>query len=102
MSKEKLLITGSNGTVGKILTERISTSLEVVGVDFAHGDSEIETEIADVSNIEQLDVAFRKFSPIQFVIHLAADANHETNWESAVVNNINGTKNLYALGLGEK
>lgn len=97
MAKDRLLLTGSSGTIGKILTERLSDSFELIGVDVIRGETEFETYLADVSNFEQLDSVFRKVSPIQFVIHLAADPNHETDWQSALVNNIHGTKNLYDL-----
>ncbi len=33
MAKERLLITGSSGSIGKILTERLSDSFELIEVD---------------------------------------------------------------------
>ncbi len=33
MAKDRLLITGSSGSIGKILTERLSDSFELIEVD---------------------------------------------------------------------
>ena len=97
MPKEKLLVTGSCGTIGKILSEYLSELYELIGVDVVRCDSQFETHTADVSNFEQLSSVFSVISPVQLVLHLAADPNHQTDWQSALFNNIHGTQNLYSL-----
>jgi len=94
MKYSKILITGSNGLIGRILTESFSALFDVYGLDIAGKQNE-RSYRADISNYEEVDSVFKKIGAIDCVIHLAADPRIEADWESILKNNIVGTKNIY-------
>jgi nucleoside-diphosphate-sugar epimerase len=94
MKYPRILITGSYGTIGRILAKGLSDTFDVYGLDIA-GEQDERNYKVDISNYEELCKVFKKIGNIEFVIHLAADPRVGADWESILKNNIVGTRNLY-------
>ncbi|HDL60230.1 MAG TPA: NAD(P)-dependent oxidoreductase [candidate division WOR-3 bacterium] len=90
--KKKLLITGIEGTIGRILREALS-GYEIYGVDIkdSHFPKYFKVDISDYPMLEEV---FREVMP-DYVVHLAADPRVHAPWESVLKNNIIGTRNIY-------
>jgi NAD+ dependent glucose-6-phosphate dehydrogenase len=91
----KLLITGFNGTIGKILWRNLADSFELYGLDLSLDREEENTFQADISNFEQVTAAFEHMPSLAYVVHLAGDPSPEADWQSVLLNNIHGTRNVY-------
>ncbi len=92
----KVLITGINGLIGRILkNELVNNNFDVYGMDIKSSKEEKKVFACDISNFSELKKIFKKLSPIDCVIHLAADSSPEAPWESILKNNIMGTHNVY-------
>jgi len=76
----KILVTGSNGFLGKKLVEKLKENYEIIDFDRHHG--------KDVKNSEDFEGLF-----VDKVIHLAALTKHDNELEMFNVN-INGTLNV--------
>ena len=96
MDLPRLLITGSSGRIGSILTEGLSDLFEIFGVDLIASPRK-RTFITDISNHEQLSNVLREIVPLPYIVHLAADPRVGAEWDSVLRNNIIGTKNLYEV-----
>lgn len=95
MENPKLLITGFDGIVGKVLWRNLGGMFELYGLDRSleeQGDNVFE---ADIANFEQVNAVFEKLPPITYVVHLAGDPRPDADWQSVLLNNIVGTQNLY-------
>jgi len=96
MEKNRLLITGSQGLIGRILKLRLAASYDIYGLDKDCPPTVTNLMAADIADFHQVMHVFHAFAPIHYVVHLAADPNHETTWESACRNNIHGTWNVFS------
>jgi nucleoside-diphosphate-sugar epimerase len=102
MNKEKILITGSEGIIGGILTKSLRKKFEIYGLDRKIQNSK-NTEWKyfqiDISDMQELRSIFSqlkgKKEKIFAIIHLAADSRVDASWESILKNNIIGTRNIY-------
>jgi NAD+ dependent glucose-6-phosphate dehydrogenase len=94
MQKPKLLITGANGLIGKILWKGLADTYDLYGVDFKAG-GEKRIMVADIASFPQIEGAIQSIAP-RYVIHLAADPHPNAAWESILKNNIIGTRNVFA------
>jgi nucleoside-diphosphate-sugar epimerase len=94
MSIFKILITGSKGRIGKILTKSLDNEFEIYGLDLVACRDRNYFK-CDISNFDELHNAFKQIGQLDCVIHLAADSKVEADWESVINNNIIGTKNVY-------
>lgn len=93
MIRPKILITGSNGLIGKILTENLSNYFDIYGLDKNNGgDKHFKV---DISNYADLDSVFNKMASVDCIVHLAGDPRQDADWESVLINNIIGTRNIY-------
>ena len=95
MGHPKVLITGARGRIGKILISHLADSFDLWGLDRCTSDDDPHVVQADVSDLEQVQAAFERVAPLEYVIHLAGDSNDKTDWESALKNNIHGTWNVF-------
>ena len=93
----KLLITGSQGLIGNILWQNFADEFELYGVDSCVRKSTDQVFRADISNFEQLQTAFEKIHPLDYVVHLAADPRMDGDWQSILMNNVVGTRNVYEM-----
>ena len=96
MGLPRLLITGSRGRIGTVITEGLADSFEVYGVDIQTTEGE-RTFRADIADYEQLSNVLRVIAPLHYILHLAADPRVGADWDSVLKNNIIGTKNLYQV-----
>jgi NAD+ dependent glucose-6-phosphate dehydrogenase len=94
MQKEKLFITGINGTIGGILRAGLAGEYDVWGLDISGSFSERVFK-ADISDYDQVIDAFRQVEPFPTLIHMAADPRVKASWESVLANNIVGTRNVF-------
>lgn len=93
MRRLTILITGSNGLIGKILRKNLSDEFDIVGLDKNDGGDKYAK--VDISNYADLDAAFNKMVSVDCMVHLAADPRENADWESVLRNNIIGTRNIY-------
>jgi nucleoside-diphosphate-sugar epimerase len=94
MKYSRILITGSKGVIGRILTGALSDSFTVYGLDI-EGEEDQRNHRVDISRYEELDDVFKRIGGIEAIIHLASDSRVEADWESILKKNIIGTRNIY-------
>ena len=95
MALPKLLITGCNGLVGRILWNHLENDFDLYGLDISSSKSSEKIFQADISKAEQVQSVFSRIASLTSVMHLAGDPRADANWDSVFVNNIGGTKNIY-------
>ncbi len=91
----KLLITGCNGLVGRILWKNLDKDFDLYGLDISSDGQPEKIFQANVSNLEQVKSVFSRIPSLTFVVHLAGDPHVDAGWDSVLMANIIGTKNLY-------
>jgi nucleoside-diphosphate-sugar epimerase len=95
MPLPKLLITGCNGLVGRILWDHLEKDFDLYGLDISSSKPSEKIFRADISKAEQVQSVFSRIASLTFVVHLAGDPRADADWDSVFVNNIGGTKNIY-------
>ena len=80
MSKPKLLITGINGLIGRVIRDPLGESFQVYGLDLTPPFSERVFQ-ADIVDPRQVSHVLDKLAPVQCVVHLAAQISVDTAWE---------------------
>jgi nucleoside-diphosphate-sugar epimerase len=95
MTHPRLLITGCNGKIGRVLAPALTSSYEVYGLDVC-GPFGDRVHRADIADVEQVDAVFEAIGEVDRVVHLAADARVKATWGSILNSNIVGTHNVYA------
>ena len=73
MSFPKLLITGCNGLVGRILSNHLENDFDLYGLDISSSKSSEKIFQADISKAEQVQSVFDRIAALTFVVHLAGD-----------------------------
>ena len=91
MSGRKVLITGLAGKIGGIIRSNLSSKYFLSGLELKKVPG-FPTTVANLSNLDEIMPAFQG---INTVVHLAADPNHQGDWETNLENNIIGTRNVY-------
>lgn len=95
-NRERVLITGVNGTIGKMLEAALrERGYEVYGCDVSH-DADPNHMRADVANKRQIERVFAAVQP-HYVYHLAAEFgrnNGEDYFEQVWTTNAIGTRNM--------
>lgn len=89
----KLLITGSEGTIGAVLRKAL-TGYDILRLDIvdAEGDDYVR---ADISRERALKDALFPHLPIDSIVHLAGDPRVDAPWESVLPANIIGARNIF-------
>ena len=95
MDLPKLLITGFDGIVGKVLWNNLGDKFELYGIDLCICEQQENTYQADISNMEQVNAVFEKLPSLPYIVHLAGDPRPDADWQSVLLNNIAGTRNIY-------
>lgn len=95
MDGQRILITGACGRIGRILEGSLANSFDIRGLDIVSAPSDPHKLVADIVDLEELEGVFRAFSPLTYVIHLAADPRHDADWHSVFKTNIHGTHNVF-------
>lgn len=95
---KNVLITGSNGLIGGMLTAAFSDRFNVTGLDVTSpaAGSKVPTTVADGSDYAAMSPAFKG---VDAVVHLAANAPVETPWPDVLKNNISAAHNVYEAAL---
>jgi nucleoside-diphosphate-sugar epimerase len=90
----RLLITGINGIIGQVLKGAFQEVHDLYGLDRAgpFSDRVLSANIAEYKQIAQV---FERFRPLDCIIHLAGDPRVQASWESVLVANIIGTRNIF-------
>ena len=96
----RILITGSQGTIGKPLCEELrKRGHEVFGCDLFHQKNDNYIR-ADISNYRQMEKVFLSVGRLDYVYHLAAEfgrINGEEYYETLWQTNVIGTRNILEL-----
>jgi nucleoside-diphosphate-sugar epimerase len=95
MAVQKMLITGCNGLIGGILWSHLSDSFELYGLDRTLSGTANNIFQANIADPEQIENVFSHVPPLTFIVHLAGDPRMDADWKSVLVNNIEGTRNIY-------
>lgn len=95
MELPRLLITGSEGRIGTILMTHLKDVFELFGIDLCIAKPSSNQFKADISNLEQISDVLRTIVPLPYIVHLAGDSRVNSDWQSVLVKNIIGTKNVY-------
>lgn len=93
----KILVTGANGYLGKLLVELLNKNHEIIGLDKSYQKSVSNIVKCDLTNETQVHACFKKYGNINLVIHLAALAGVEkdiTQYNSYLENNVKGSQIL--------
>lgn len=90
----RLLITGINGLIGRVLQKAFQAAHDVYGVD-VEGETSDRVRSADISEYEQIAGVIQQFRPLEAIIHLAGDPSPQASWESVLKANIIGTRNVF-------
>lgn len=102
MRKPRLLVTGSSGLVSRTTLPALAQQFDICGLDASPPPGDPLIRKADIANVEQVSRVFQEFSPIEFVLHLAADARADADWQSALTTNIHGTWNVFSVAIESK
>lgn len=94
MSNEKLLITGINGRIGRVIKKPLEHDYQVWGCDLAEPFSPRVVRI-DISREEEVRELFKRRGPFPRVVHLAANPHVDAPWDDVLRHNIIGTRHLY-------
>jgi len=94
MDLPRLFVTGINGLIGTIISNGLSSSFDVYGLDRKREFTDRVIK-ADVSVYNEVASAFRKASPFSQLIHLAGNPCPEAEWDEVLKNNIEGTYNVF-------
>jgi nucleoside-diphosphate-sugar epimerase len=90
---KNLLITGSEGLIGKLLSSKI-TGYNIAKLDqiFANYSRYVRSNLQSVA---ELNEKLAEFLPIDCILHLAAECNSRAAWETVLINNIIATRTLF-------
>ena len=88
----RVLVTGSTGTIGSLLAERLQEGYEVIG----HGRTARPEASPPVRGADLTDFAavLALMEGVDTVVHLAGAASPEAEWEAVLGANIIGTRNV--------
>jgi UDP-glucose 4-epimerase len=97
MVKKKILITGSNGFLGKLAVEHFSINNELVLVDLVSSDNENFYK-ADIGNFEEIDRVITNEKP-NIIFHFASEIFDTHNQNKIYKTNVVGSKNIYTSAI---
>jgi NAD+ dependent glucose-6-phosphate dehydrogenase len=90
----RVLITGANGLIGRILWTDMIGKYDLHGIDLTGPFSEQVVEL-DLAELAPLAEYVKKISPVDCILHLAGQSNVDASWEAVLRANIIGTRNVY-------
>jgi len=96
MQTSRLLITGVNGLVGRIVSSYLGRKYAIYGIDLKGPFSDRVAKI-DVSEYAQLKEYVEKISPVGCMLHLAGNSDVDALWDAVLKANIVGTRNVYEI-----
>lgn len=90
----RVLITGANGRVGKMLCDGLRGHT-LFKLDCATTNGDDDVVCADIADMDALERAISACGALDAVIHLAANPRVDATWEDLIAPNILGVHNLY-------
>jgi nucleoside-diphosphate-sugar epimerase len=90
----RVLITGINGMIGKVLGEALQKDHQVFGLD-QQGPFSDRVLYADISRYDEVARVIQQFRPLEAIVHLAGNPRVDAPWESVLTANIVGTRNIF-------
>src|SRR6266498_2618749 len=94
MAPFRLLITGINGRIGRILSTAFHAVHHVCGLDRV-GPFSDRVLSADIAEYQQVAQVVHQFSPLDSILHLAGNPDVRASWEAVLSANILGTRNVF-------
>lgn len=101
LNKPTVLITGSEGNIGRVLRKTLADEYDIYTMDQAGTQSD-RHQIVDLSDYHAMQQAFASIPDLDYIVHLGADPREDAPWESVRKNNIEGTVNLYNCALAKR
>ena len=90
-----ILVTGSEGRIGQIVTSRLSeTHATIICLDKVIQKVRDDAYAVDIRDTEDLERTFKKIGRVDSIIHLAGDPRPEDSYGPILSNNVIGTENL--------
>jgi nucleoside-diphosphate-sugar epimerase len=89
-AKQRVLITGAEGTIGTILRQHLADRYHLSAL--TRDPAPFPSHVADVADLEAIAPAF---AGVDAVVHLAASSAVETPWAEILPNNLVGTYNAF-------
>lgn len=93
--KREIIITGSKGVIGTVLTKSLAEDFVIIQLDKQIQPNNTTEFSVDIADQEALEEVFQSIGQIDYIIHLAANASPDAPWEEVLRNNIIATKNVY-------
>lgn len=92
---QTILITGSEGRIGRIVAVRLSDQYtNVIGLDSALLETQDNAYAADIKNSEDVEDIFSKIGHIDAIVHLAGNPHPDDSFKPIFENNVIGTKHI--------
>lgn len=91
MSQPAVLVTGLSGLIGGIVQRQLAGKYRLTGLNRSAVPG-VECVRADITDFDAIRPAF---DGMDYVIHLAANANYDATWEQILDVNIAGTYNVF-------
>jgi nucleoside-diphosphate-sugar epimerase len=97
ITKKRIVITGSQGRIGRILVGALASDYDVRGIDCTGQDDGSDTTFIrlDLSDYNLLEKTLLKLGQIACLIHLAAQRHVSDHWDLVLRNTIMATRNIY-------
>lgn len=95
--KKKILITGSNGFLGKLAIEYFRENYNLVLVDISSSNDEFFYK-ADIGNFEEIDFIISKEKP-DIIFHFASEIFDTYNQKKIYKTNVEGSKNIHVSSI---
>jgi NAD+ dependent glucose-6-phosphate dehydrogenase len=92
--KTRVLVTGSQGLLGRVLCRGLAREYDLFGLDIAPG-TDARCRRIDITDHDALLAAMLELKPA-CVLHLAASVRALDDWDDNLRHNIIGTRNVYA------
>ena len=93
----RILVTGSEGLIGRILCRGLAANYEVFGLDVKASDKPRHHTV-DIFNLEDLTRVLSALKPT-YLLHFAASVRALDDWNDNLRSNIIGTRNVYVAAV---
>jgi len=89
-TKKRVLVTGANGTIGRVLMEQLADRYDLLAL--TRTGVEFPSFVGDISNLEAILPAFEG---IDAVVHMAGSSAVDSPWQAVLQSNLIGAYNVY-------
>ena len=95
--RSRVLVTGSQGLLGRILCQGLAADYDVYGIDIKASDYPHHYQV-DIADLDALTAVFQEIRP-DCLLHLAASTRALNDFDDNLHNNIIGTRNVYTAAV---